>query len=161
MNYFVKQLRKDHQRILYLLRQIHQTNLSSPYRKEQIIELEHDINKHIQQEKEHLFPFLKTVSQNQANLKGMLNFLEDSLSSFSNFMQHFLKRFLEPGKSETFPWYFEKLRMTLENRIFHNEKILYKIYEEEINRLKKIHQLMSLFVPVNSAFFFENYQKIK
>jgi hemerythrin superfamily protein len=130
MSDFINELKREHSQIRSSLQKISIMDLHSKKARKKLMEMKALLTSHIQKEDEEIYPKLKEVSSNDAQLMNVLNYLEKEIRLISQFVSIFFDRVPDNKASQSLNREFSLISSTLIIRMDQEEEIFFPEYEK-------------------------------
>ena len=130
MNKLINELTEEHKIISNTLKHILDKGILSNESKNDIFEVKTILLKHINIEDEKLYPILYQASKSDTDLKKTLDFFVSDMGEISNFVMRFFSKYETDTNGADFIKDLVSIISKLEQRIYQEETILYKKFEE-------------------------------
>lgn len=132
MSALIEELKREHTEILAILNEVKKLGILSKEGQAKLMSIKASLLEHLWNENERIYPVLWKESENNKDLKDLLDLFAIEMEDVSNVVQKFFNKFHEGTVDQNFPQEFEELFAAVSKRIKNEEEILYGEYENII-----------------------------
>ncbi len=130
MSNLVEELKKEHALIVEILNKVKDLGINSEEGQKMFISAKNGLLAHIKKEDELFYPLLYKAAESDADLKRTLDTFAKDMEVISKAVLEFFEKYSNGGSGLEFAKDFGKIYSKLSQRIFKEENIIYKKYNE-------------------------------
>lgn len=130
MSQLIDNLKREHALIVFSLKEVKQMGFTSKDGKDKILSIKKVLYEHLKREDQDLYPVLKKASENNENLKQILDAFAKDMIGVSRSAIGFFRKYTIEGPNKEFPRDLEKLVVKLASRVKREENTLFIEYEK-------------------------------